>query len=119
MLRAHGFTVAIHRDHFPVDALDADFLPQVGRRGWVFLTKDKMIFHRQLELAALWKAKVRAFILRSGNLTAAEMADAFSKAIPAMDRLLQSRKGPFIARVTRTGAVELIEVEMNRRGRST
>jgi PIN like domain len=31
-LREAGFTVEVHEDHFAPDALDIDWLPQVGER---------------------------------------------------------------------------------------
>ena len=73
-LRQAGMQVEIHDDHFPPDAKDEDWLREVGRRGWVVLTKDKMIRHRASELLALRKACVSAFVLTSGNLSGGEMA---------------------------------------------
>jgi hypothetical protein len=62
-LRTHGLTVRAHKDHFPPDAKDEDWLREVGRRRWVVLTKDKMLRYRQTETTALLEAKVRAFVL--------------------------------------------------------
>lgn len=39
-LRRAGSEVEIHDRHFPQDAKDTEWLPEVGRRGWVVLTKD-------------------------------------------------------------------------------
>lgn len=107
-LRAHGLSVEIHKDHFAADARDADWLTIVGRRRWVVLTKDDRIRYRQTERAAFMAAKVRAFVLTSGNLKAHEMAEAYIKAIPVMARLLAREKGWFIAKVTRGGSVEMV-----------
>jgi predicted nuclease of predicted toxin-antitoxin system len=107
-LRARGLPVQIHKDHFAPDARDADWLREVGRRKWVVLTKDKMLLHREIEIRALREAGVRAFILTSGTLKAVDMAEAFVKALPRMQRLLKDMRGGFIARVSRAGAVELI-----------
>lgn len=98
----------IHKDHFAPDAKDEDWLREVGRRRWVVLTKDKMLRYRETETAALLAAKVRAFVLTSGNLRADEMAEAFVKALPGMRRLLRKVKGPFVARVTRGGKTDLL-----------
>jgi hypothetical protein len=68
-LRALGADVKVHDDHFPLHARDSDWLPEVGRRGWVVLMKDKRIRRNQLERDALLAAGVRAFVLTSGNLT--------------------------------------------------
>jgi predicted nuclease of predicted toxin-antitoxin system len=107
-LRAQSLTVRIHKDHFAPDAKDEDWLREVGRRRWVVLTKDKMLRYRETEIAALLAAKVRAFVLTSGNLRADEMAEAFVKALPRMQRLLKKMKGPFVARVTRGGKADLL-----------
>ena len=42
-LRAAGAQVEIHDDNFPQGALDVEWLPEVGRRGWVLLPKDREI----------------------------------------------------------------------------
>lgn len=44
-------------------ALDTDWLPRVGRRGWVLIGRDLKIFERPDELAAYRKAKIHAFLL--------------------------------------------------------
>ncbi len=66
-----------------------------------------MLRYRETEIAALLAAKVRAFVLTSGNLRGDEMAEAFVKALPRMQRLLKKMKGPFVARVTRGGKTDL------------
>ncbi|MBI4490881.1 MAG: hypothetical protein HY694_17490 [Deltaproteobacteria bacterium] len=87
-LRDLGETVEIHDDHFSPDAKDEDWLLEVGRRGWVVLTKDDRIRYRITEQTALRKARVRAFVLTSSQLQGKEMAQAFLKALPRMKRLL-------------------------------
>lgn len=75
-LRRAGCAVEIHDQHFPQAAKDTEWLPEVGRRGWVVLTKDHHIRTRQNELVALLSAGVAAFVLTSGDLTGPEMAQA-------------------------------------------
>ena len=107
-LRTHGLTVHVHKDYFPPDAKDEDWLREVGQRRWVVLTKDKMLCYRETEITALLAAKARAFVLTSGNLRADEMAAAFIKALPKMEHCLRKVKGPFVARVTRGGKTDLL-----------
>ncbi len=57
-LRQAGAEVHIHDDYFPANARDEEWLRVVGQRGWVVLTKDKMIRYRGPELAALINAGV-------------------------------------------------------------
>lgn len=107
-LRLAGATVRVHDDYFPPNAKDEDWLPRVGREGWVVLTKDHRIRYRNLERAALMNAGVGAFILTSGDLSGEEMAKIFVKALPAVSRFLTKHRKPFIARLTRSGAVTML-----------
>jgi predicted nuclease of predicted toxin-antitoxin system len=107
-LRAAGAHVEIHDLHFSPDARDDDWLQEVGRRGWVVLTKDKHIRRRATELAALRNARVSAFVLTSGNLTGEEMAAAFVRALKRMRRVAAQNRPPFIATVTRDGSVSIL-----------
>jgi predicted nuclease of predicted toxin-antitoxin system len=107
-LRQAGAIVHIHDDYFPPNAKDEDWLTQVGRNGWIVLTKDHRIRYRNLERAALMNAGVGAFILTAGDLQGDEMAKIFVKALPAIAKFLRKHKKPFIARVARDGSVSLL-----------
>lgn len=107
-LRAAGAQVEIHDSHFPADARDDDWLRDVGRRGWLVVTKDKHIRRRATELAALRNARVSAFVLTSGNLTGDEMAAAFRRALKRMTRIAAENRPPFIATVSRDGSVSIL-----------
>jgi PIN like domain len=107
-LRDIGETVEIHDDHFASDAKDEDWLSEVGKRGWIVLTKDDRIRYRVTERTAIASAKVRAFVLTSTQLQGTEMAAAFTKALPRIKRVVASHTPPFIARVSRTGKVSLL-----------
>lgn len=54
------------------------------------------------------KAGVALFALASGNLRGEEMAQAFVRALPRMRQFLAKYHPPFIARVTRSGAVSMV-----------
>lgn len=107
-LRNAGVTVEVHNDHFPPDARDDTWLLEVGKRGWVVLTKDDRIRYRSTERAAVVAAHVALFALSSGNLTGGEMAQAFVVALPRMSRVLATHRPPFIAKVTRSGEVSMV-----------
>ena len=93
-------------DKFPVDADDQVWLAEAGRRRWVVLTKDRLIRKRRLELLAVHNSKARVFVLSGGNLSAADLVDAFVAALPKILKICHQR-GPFIATVTPAGAVSL------------
>lgn len=66
-LAAQGLVVHVHDDHFPQDCRDEDWLVEVGKRGWVVLSKDGRIERRHLEIEALKSAGVAAFIVITGS----------------------------------------------------
>jgi predicted nuclease of predicted toxin-antitoxin system len=107
-LRQAGVDAQVHDDHFRRNAEDEEWLREVGRRGWVVLTRDRRIRYRSHERTALMQAGVRAFILVAGNLSGREMGEIFVKALPAMQKFMARHQPPFIARVTRSGAVSLL-----------
>ena len=107
-LRDIGETVEIHDDHFAPDAKDEDWLVEVGKRGWIVLTKDDRIRYRATERTALASARVRAFVLTSSQLQGTEMAAAFVKALPRIKRLIANHTPPFIARISRSGNVSIL-----------
>lgn len=53
------------------DVTDVEWLELCGREGWVVLTMDRRIRYRRAEIAAIRRHRVQAFVLTSGNLTAA------------------------------------------------
>ncbi|PZV02946.1 MAG: hypothetical protein DCF32_14445 [Leptolyngbya sp.] len=105
VLRAQGHTVELHDSHFAKDAKDVDWLPAVGQRGWVVLTKDERIAKRFLERLAVTSAGVKMFVLVSQNLSGTDTAAAFTKAIPTMQQFLQAHPAPFIAKVYQDGGI--------------
>ncbi|MCO5167480.1 MAG: hypothetical protein M9894_14125 [Planctomycetes bacterium] len=117
-LRAAGVTVACLIDHFRHDEEDAVWLPSVGQRGWVVLTKDKWIRRRSNEIEALKAAGVAAFILSARGLSGQQMGAAFVAALPGMQRALRVyARGSghyFVARVTASGDVDMLEGAVRR-----
>jgi len=107
-LREVGEIIQIHDDHFAPDAKDEDWLAEVGKRGWIVLTKDDRIRYRVTERSAITSAKVRAFVLSSSQLQGKEMAAAFVKALPRIKRLIANHAPPFIGRVSRNGKVSIL-----------
>jgi predicted nuclease of predicted toxin-antitoxin system len=102
-LRETGLNVEFHSEHFKDDADDPAWISEVGRRGWIILTKDKAIQRIPAELQAVKAAKVRMFSLPSGNMTGEEMAKLFIKSLSLMARFLKDHPAPFIARLTQSG----------------
>jgi hypothetical protein len=97
----------MHRDHFEEDAVDVAWLPTIAARGWVILSKDQ---YNHLERLAIKNAKGRAFLLVPAGLKGAEQAGIISKALPAMLRMLDLTKPPFLGKIYRDGSVHLTKL---------
>lgn len=104
-----GIPFESHRDHFSPNALDDDWLPVVGRRGWIVLTRDKAIRHRPNELAAVRAAALHVFALTSGNLSAAESAEIIVKAWPHILSAVAAFAPPRLWSIDRSGRVRPIK----------
>jgi hypothetical protein len=107
-LRAKGIRVELLHEHFDSATRDTAWLAEVGKRGWVVLTKDQRIRRRRVELEALLAANVAAFVLTSGNLTGAATAGAFANAWPRIRKHVRDYALPFVAAVDATGRVTLL-----------
>jgi predicted nuclease of predicted toxin-antitoxin system len=109
-LRGAGVPVEVHDDHFSQDAQDQLWLAEVGKRGWVVLTKDQHLRYRTVEKNALISAKVRAFVLTArGDLSGAEIGQIFVRALPAIMKLCVMVPSPFVAHVRRDGSVSIMK----------
>lgn len=104
-LRAAGATVEVYVDNFRRGIPDETWLAEVGRRGWLVLTKDLQIRYRSVEIAALLGGRVGAF---AKNLSGAENAAILVRALRHMERFANGNPRPFIASVSRSGRVKLV-----------
>jgi hypothetical protein len=105
-LRWVGLSVEIHDDHFSKNAPDIDWIPEIGARGWVILTKDARIGKNRIERLAVADARVRMFTLASQSLSGTDMAAIFLQAIPEMKKFIYENPAPFIAKVYQGGKVK-------------
>ncbi len=108
-LKAAGVNVIRHDDVFKQNTPDEEWLTRAGMEGWVVFTKDKMIRKRVIERQALIRAKVRAFVFTGGNISGVETAELIVAALPRIQRILNANEPPFIARITGSGDVALID----------
>ena len=108
VLRAAGVQVEIHDDHFDHKCADETWLPQVGAREWIVLTKDKYIRRRPHERRVLEDARVAAFVLTAGRMRGPEMAEAFRIALSGIRRIAATHTRPLIALVDRRGGVRVL-----------
>lgn len=76
-LRSAGWILRTHAEVFGArdqEVPDVEWLELCGRQGWIALTKDRRIRYRPAEIAAVRRYGVKAFVVASGNLTAADQA---------------------------------------------
>jgi hypothetical protein len=93
---------------------DADFLPIIGERQWVLITKDKNVRKNRLEVEAILNSDVRAFVITATSLNHEEIAQLVLKVMPKMTRISRQR-GPFVYNITATGIVSQIPHRILRR----
>ena len=100
ILEANGLRVKRHADLFPHDAADEEWLLEVGRNGWVAVSRDRRIYYRPNEKDAVVRAGARLFIV-VGKARHRELAENFVGSIRAIERFAHRHDPPFIAKVYR------------------
>lgn len=108
MIATEGCRVEVHDDHFTQDTEDAEWLREGGKRKWIFLTKDRHIAQNQIEVVRLLESGSPAFVFTVADMTSAEMAAVFLKALPVIRRFLTKFSWPFIATITPAGRVQIL-----------
>lgn len=110
-LRLAGARVEVHSAHFKHDEQDRVWLPMVGERGWVVLTKDRQIRTRPLELQAVIQNQVALFALTPRGLTGKQQGVVLVEALADIERRLEKTPPPFIATISAHALVTLIYPE--------
>lgn len=108
-LRAAGAQVETHEGNFAADAPDDRWIREVGRRGWIVLSKDEKMRYRLAEKRAIAQAAVRAFFLVPKGLTGPENGRILANAVTRMTRFSIGNQPPFIAKVFRNSTVKMWE----------
>ena len=106
-LRDAGLHVKIHDDFFAKNARDDYWIPIVGKKNWLILTKDQKLRYRATEKYAVFHGGAKVFTLSSGNLTAEQMAEIFIKAVPRIEKIAAKEMPPFIAKIYSSGIVHV------------
>src|SRR5450631_1304926 len=78
LLRAAGVQLERHDDHFGPDTPDEEWIGEIGRRGWIAVSRDARIRYSPLAHSVLMECGTNLFVL-VGKLTTAEAAEAFLK----------------------------------------
>lgn len=108
-LRADGWLVELHDDHFAEDTPDEVILEGVAQSGWVLVTQDRRIRKRAAELDALIEHGVRAFFIAStANLSAPETTGVLRRARDAMDVAVDELDAPFVVAIYKDASTRRI-----------
>ena len=102
LLRAAGVLLERHDDHFGPDTSDEEWIGEIGRRGWIAISRDARIRYSPLALSVLMECGAQLFVV-VGKLTTAEAAEAFLKWREKIAAAVASERGPFIAKIRRDG----------------
>lgn len=103
-----GLLVELHDDHFAPDCRDEDWLSEIGRRGWIVITRDLRIRYRAVEREAVFSNGARVISLTARHFSAAELGRAFVLAVGTVERFVSITPGPFIATMTRSGSIRVV-----------
>ena len=98
-LGAQVYTVALE---FGQGVPDEQWLQEAGSRGWIVVTRDRMIRKRPNELSALREAGVRAFALTAGAQTGSAAADLLRLRARKIRNYCRSEAAPFLVTITAT-----------------
>jgi hypothetical protein len=102
-LRQAGARVEVHLDHFPQAAADTDWIPEIGRRDWVLITKDQNIRRNPLERAAYEAARLRGFVVTGKDMDGQELANLLVKCLAGMVHRVAGKPGPSLFTISRGG----------------
>lgn len=102
-LRAAGARVEVHIDHFPQAAPDTEWIPEVGAREWVLITKDQNIRRNPLERAAYESANLRGFVVTGADMGGADLAQLLVRCLSGMARRAAGRNGPLLFTISAGG----------------
>lgn len=98
-------------DHFAANTPDHVWLPFVGKKGWLILTKDSKFKYRPTERIAFINAHARAFVIVTANMSGEQIADMVATAIPEMKKFIRDNPAPFIAKIHKKGhQVKIVKI---------
>lgn len=95
-----GGTAVSLTDYFERGTQDVEFLPELGKYGQAFVTRDVAMRTNEQERRALAICPVHVFIVRGGGLKLEELKALLKLRFPKMRRHVLSHGTPFLARVT-------------------
>jgi len=105
---AKGESLNLLDDYFAPTTLDATWIPEVGAKGWVILTKDTAMRRNPLEIQALLSAGTAVFFFANASLPGSKVGDALALALPGMRTAMRRFKVPVMGRVNASGELSIL-----------
>jgi len=76
---------------------------EIGRRGWVLITRDANIRRNPLERAAYEDAGLRGFVVTGKDIGGPELAELLVRSLGGMTNRAAGRPGPLLFTISRGG----------------
>lgn len=95
---------------FQANTPDEEWLQEVGKQGWILLTRDERIRRRPNELQAFRDHGVIGFVLTAGNASAADTAALITRLYPKLIRKAKAAKPPAMFCITQSGTISQIKL---------
>lgn len=98
------------QEDFPENTLDVDWIPEVGKRGWVVITGDRGIARKPAEKKALEEARIISVFMAKGftNKAIFDLVSCIIKWWPEIERQVERVKAGTSLQVTINGKVEML-----------
>jgi len=93
--------------HFESGTPDHVWLPFVGEKRWILLTRDQNIRYQSIEHMLVIRYNIPEFVFKAGNLNKEDLARVLRLAIPQMKKVCRRYEPPFIATITKVGVVNM------------
>lgn len=95
-------------DLFAHDTEDSTWIPDIGARGWIIMTKDSAIQRRPNEQAALVSASTAVFVFTRGNVNSEQTARAIVTSLPRVREAVRRHEVPLLGRIHLSGELDVV-----------
>ena len=112
-MREFGEQVEHLLDHFAMGTADETWLPVVGQREQILITRDDSIRWRPAQLAALRRYKVGAFFLGGKNRSRCDLIRQIVRNWPRIKERAAKEPRPFAFRIPPTGT-KITRIELKK-----
>jgi len=111
-LHQRGRLVHMHNEVFPDRTPDRIWIPDVAKRGWIIVTRDKRLQTRHIEWMAFLRARARVLWFKGDRSSDLAIKDGFLLALPKIDKLTSHLSPPYIIKITPAGYIEQVYPEL-------